>query len=371
MLGRKSSHRGFTLIELLVVIAIIGVLVALLLPAVQQAREAARRSQCRNNLKQLTLALMNYESTYRRFPPGGIYRLAAGETLDPATNANRTQQRQRQEWCPGLIPMLLPYMDLMTVYNGVRPAFGIGMGQINFTLSATDKPIVAQAINTRLTSLICPSSDWSDLSYIATEQNVGLTTTGPDERRISKITYAGNFGPDRAFDYAQWLTTPTLRGVFSATHNWGAQMRDITDGASNTIAFGEIVGINNPSDGRGAWIGGVHTWFNGHNRGTPFGGPAGRPRTPNDVWPDWCNQMVDNYPTIPAPAIYDPKFPPTFNNQQNERCTITARSKHPGGVHVSFCDGGVSFVSDAIDGFVWRAGMSIQGGETQSGGTRQ
>lgn len=364
MHGRMQSRHGFTLIELLVVIAIIGVLVALLLPAVQQARESARRTQCRSNLKQLGLAVMNYESTFRRFPPGGIYRLAAGETLDPTTNSNRTQQSQRQEWCPGLIPMLLPYMDRLDLYSAITPAFGIGMGQLAFTQPAQNNlPMIDQAIGTKLPSMICPSADWNNLPY---NNPPTQAVRGP----VSKITYAGNYGPDRAFDYQQWLTSPSLRGVFSATWNWGAQVRDITDGASNTIAFSEIVGNDNLLDGRGAWIGGVRTWFNGHNRGTPFGGPSGRPRTPNDVWPDWCTELVDNYPTIPAPAIYNAQYPPSFNNQQNERCTITARSRHAGGVHVAFCDGGVTFVSDAINASVWLAALSAQGGDITGSGAR-
>lgn len=345
-MGHRRRVRGFTLIELLVVIAIIAILIALLLPAVQQAREAARRSQCRSNLKQVALAMANYEGTFRQFPPGGIFRMAGGLPNPPGNN----QRPERQEWCPGLIPMLLPYLDQAPIYN--RFVFGNGLGQ-EFNLNAQQIADQRSAQQTRLPALICPSADWANGLY----DNQAVQAVRP----CTKITYAGNYGPDRAFDFVQWQTMANLRGVFNASGCWGARPADVTDGLSNTICFSEIVGINSNLDGRGAWASGIRTWFAGHNRGV-ISGPAtaGRPRTPNDAWLDWWTELVDNN----APVL--PNLPPSFNNNQTVRSSQTARSRHVGGVHCAFLDGGVGFVSDNINGPTWVAALSISGSETMT-----
>lgn len=154
----RTKHRGFTLIELLVVIAIIGVLIALLLPAVQQAREAARRAQCINNLKQIGLALHNYESSYRVFPSGGSYwRCNITEGVGGGF---------------GVLTFLLPYVDQNQIWESINSN---GNGHPN---GCTNTIINRTAGQTKISGFICPSEsvehlgsagelDWGDNSYAA------------------------------------------------------------------------------------------------------------------------------------------------------------------------------------------------------------
>jgi len=197
------GRRAFTLIELLVVIAIIAVLIALLLPAVQAAREAARRSQCVNNLKQLGLALHNYHSTNNVFPSGGsVTSNGVGSTS--AWGAWSCQS------------MLLAYMEQTPIYNSINFAWetrSAGFGeQINQT-----------AMTMRIETFLCPSSP----------------TVPANQTWYGRVFPGNNYFANTGSTVA-WLSsqTPGVNGVFGvAGANVG--IRDITDGASNTIAFGE------------------------------------------------------------------------------------------------------------------------------------
>ena len=202
--SRRSAEKGFTLIELLVVIAIIGVLIALLLPAVQQAREAARRTECRNNMHQIGLALHNYHDAHNCLPPAAI----ANPEEAPGESLGHT-------W----LTQILPFMDQMTYYNSYNfevPYLGAD-GQ-NTTTLAQD-----------LAMYCCPSSDM-----------LGLKPGG-----FGATTYAGCVG------YEQMLTFRTTSasgrsqaGIFNL-HNGNlvgpVQFRDIRDGTSNTIVAGEVM----------------------------------------------------------------------------------------------------------------------------------
>lgn len=190
-----SRRAGFTLIELLVVIAIIGVLVALLLPAVQQAREAARRAQCKNNLKQVGLALHNYHDVANRFPPESIWAFTPiGST---------TKQPRNYSW----IVMLLPYVDQAPLYNSINFSLPI-WGQVD----TTGQTIVSR----QLPVLTCPS----DPGLGSAPQGMGWTN------------YSGAEG------YDWWPRgNDSLGGMF--TLNYSTMMSQIVDGTSNTIAVGE------------------------------------------------------------------------------------------------------------------------------------
>ena len=195
--------RGFTLIELLVVIAIIAVLIALLLPAVQSAREAARRAQCVNNLKQIALAAHNYISATGVFPPGiDNTTLYLGKGL-PASLSTWTS------WSPQAL--LLPYVEQSPLYNAANFNWGLYIGQGGVTNSTV--------YNTRIAAYLCPSD------ALAGQQNIN--------------SYAGSIGTSTI----QYPTDGNTTGLFRVYNNLNqcssVSLAAITDGTSNTIAFGE------------------------------------------------------------------------------------------------------------------------------------
>ncbi len=211
-----SRRRAFTLVELLVVIAIIGVLVALLLPAIQTAREAARRSSCSNNLRQTGLALQNYHDTFKTFPPSGFYGR-------PSTTGANPQLAYHHTW----VTAILPFLEQKPLYDA-----------INFNLPAYNQMININGTNTPLQSVEVPTMRCpSDAGYKNGEQS---QTHG-----FSVMNYAASEG------YHWWPTAgigaggrPGLStygdyaGLFAPTRVNG--LRDVTDGTSNTIAVCEV-----------------------------------------------------------------------------------------------------------------------------------
>ena len=221
------SRRGFTLIELLVVIAIIAILIALLLPAVQQAREAARRTQCRNNLKQIGLALHNYHDTSQGFPPGG-FKNATG---------------------PNWRVSILPGLDQGPAYN-----------QMNFSRSfwahSSPQPILATV---RVQAYQCPSSphgitNVGDIALAHDHQvmdYVGVTGATPDPLGRASVCTAANIVSGGTYCNNGML--PVYKSM---------RMRDVTDGTSNTMIVaeqsGQVNGIENSANPLGGW----HGWVN-------------------------------------------------------------------------------------------------------------
>jgi prepilin-type N-terminal cleavage/methylation domain-containing protein len=197
-------NRGFTLIELLVVIAIIAILIALLLPAVQQAREAARRVQCKNNLKQMGIGLHNYHDVYRTFPPGLIRKTVIA-----------TQQLEHG-W--GWQTYLLPYVDQAPLYNTINPK-GEPLPPATATLGG-----VPNALRTVVPVYLCPSST--------------LPGENPD-----RATYGGSSYPGVSGHIANLSGTPdvtyAVRGVLHPESR--VNIRDIRDGTTNTVVVGERV----------------------------------------------------------------------------------------------------------------------------------
>jgi len=333
MSTRPVVRRAFTLIELLVVIAIIAVLIALLLPAVQQAREAARRTQCRNNLKQFGIGLHNYLSTHRKFPKANYF--VAGN------NGDSTGYRS-----PGFHTMLLPYVDQGPLYN-----------QINFNVRYDVAPNTTLRL-TKVAAFLCPT----DLPFPDPSSGPGnnyVGSAGPSLFMIEASPGAGIGNPPGT----QIAATDQI-GVFNMNKN--IETRDITDGTSNVIAMSEsIVGDNNNS---------VVNQQSDLFRPVSF--PGGMPNTfatsaQLNTYGTSCRAVTTHYSDtrkfwmngMPAQTIFNTLNPPNSPNPDCHECSScswydsrgvwTARSRHTGGVHVLLADGATRFVSNNVDFLTW------------------
>ncbi len=240
----QRDRRGFTLIELLVVIAIIAILIALLLPAVQQAREAARRTQCKNNLKQLALACHNFHDIYGRFPAGYF---GAAHTVVPAPPGFFDHQ-----WT-GIVPQLLPQLEQSVVYDKINVWKGVDrrpdpMNPANFLpetgyFNDTATFAVAQA---KLSAVRCPSdTEQGKLGQVALMHtyeigtNLGSSTVysfNPANFTLGPSNYLGVAG---GFGNLSNAWSPQ-KGIFGSRTKFN--FRDVTDGTSNTLLFGEVTG---------------------------------------------------------------------------------------------------------------------------------
>jgi len=323
-------RRGFTLIELLVVIAIIAVLIALLLPAVQAAREAARRSQCVNNLKQLGLAMHNYNDTISTFPIGamGVRSLVANgiyPTGTPIANARRTWA-----W------LVLPYLEQGAMANAINFSLATNH-QANTTVNVTTVKVYE-----------CPS-----------DPNGGILEGGTTlPRRMGNYTV--NWGNSC---WGQDMQSNPFAGPYPSTANGGVTfggapftqdrsfgIQSITDGTSNTLLMAEvIIGVNSSAgdDHRG------DIYNDDYNCGMFM---AYTP--PNATFPDWMYSTYCQYP-------YQ-QNPPCTPNAPTYQFFNAARSRHSGGVNSLMGDGSVRFVKSSINVITWRALGSSRGGEVIS-----
>ena len=305
----KMKRRGFTLIELLVVIAIIAILIALLLPAVQQAREAARRTQCRNNMKQLGLAMHNYVDVHSVLPPGSI-----GTSFTRSAGDNTNQ-------CFSPLVMILPYIDQAPLYNLIDFDYDYGD-----TVNKDRYPPIP--------GYLCPSyagpSVWAFHGYRSGgTTNKGLTSY------LGVLGYNPNGNQSGTSDYG---------GLFFKSSKLG--FRDITDGTSNTYMYGEYLpSYPEKLSGSTGTSCGFHVIEN--ERGSPWptgialegmGSVKGMKYNPNQVFTALCDRRFD-YQNLP------------FSSQ------------HVGGVHMLSADGSVGFVNENIDINVWRYKASRAGNE--------
>lgn len=322
---RASKLRGFTLIELLVVIAIIAILIALLLPAVQQAREAARRSQCRNNLKQIGLALHNYHDAYDCFPMGWVWPRAASNGVDYDNN-----EYAGWSWAA----MLLPYMDQAPLYNEL----GIGTGYPNTLIAGNLNSPVWDALQTKLEIFRCPSDPEDALNIYDSFEFDEAAFGGGTNMGLAASNYMGanNHGhiAGLADDGRAEYDDDEATGMF--THNFVRKIRDLTDGSSNTFAVGE----------KASWIVGG-TAANGRitcNAGVIYA---------CQDCDDRDSEMGNATDTGPSMIVSTGLVPINFKEgvagffQQGAQQGFS--SNHTGGAHFLLSDGSVRFVSENIE----------------------
>ena len=337
MLRMRTNRRGFTLIELLVVISIIGVLIALLLPAVQQAREAARRMSCTNNMKQLGLAIHNYESGNGSFPLKGAF-LGVGTQSPYWTN----------EW--SITARILPYLDQNPLYSS-----------INFSLDYSD-PSNATVQTTNIGMIICPS-----------ETNTQQFDAGAIGL-YSVTNYGWNVG-DWYVHGGLGTSIPATRGAFMI--NRSLKIANFTDGLSQTLlaaeakayqpqlrhcvsagSGGTLASLNNPQAiptveqsvqlimniANGGGGGKCKSQLVGHVRWNDSNVP----------YSGFTTAVTPNYPMVAGPAGLDYDIVTMDENDGGPTfAAVTSRSYHPGGVNTLFGDGSVHFIKSSVSGFTW------------------
>lgn len=350
------SRRGFTLVELLVVIAIIGILVGLLLPAVQAAREAARRMQCSNNLKQLGLAFHNYESAYKKFPIQYRYNALA-----------RTQGLTQVSWVRGTFP----FIEQSNLYNAFDHNYSWVGGRTGFQNDPRNGPgghtnpavgSNAWLFSQGLPFLICPSDASPAQNGTAVGSRIiNMTAGNRRNNRMGITNYKGVLGANWSYGSIQVTTGVwgrsrfcdeyvNLRGAkrgqypfrcptgFLGRGNDGdgipTKFSDLLDGTSNSLMLGESSFNQN---GLAAWW-----WFNGVLATAAF--PINRPAE--------CNAGIG----LSRVAGWNACWRDWRNNQGFS-------SLHVGGAQFAFADGSVHFVSENIDLAVYRNTATIQGGE--------
>lgn len=348
-----EARRGFTLIELLVVIAIIATLIALLLPAVQQAREAARRSQCKNNLKQIGIALHNYHDTHSTFP-AGYFSYGTSNGAGPAW-----AEIDPDTWdaAPGWTwsAMLLPYLDQAPLYNALdvnRPCWDLAN---------------AGAAQTKLSVFLCPTASGGDAPFVVQDEAGSPLLKGGAQLLFGRSHYVASHGQESCWGecgssttgevftniYTKTTKTVTINGDASKVadgpffRNSHTRMRDVTDGTSNTIFLGEH--SSKLSDK--TWVGVVPGAFTHPRFSTPENGPdAAATLALIHAGPSGGELDITGFP------IVHPVNFPTYHVGQ-------MYSEHTGGGHICLGDGSVRFVSENIDLLLWAELSSINEGE--------
>jgi prepilin-type N-terminal cleavage/methylation domain-containing protein/prepilin-type processing-associated H-X9-DG protein len=314
----RDSRRGFTLIELLVVIAIIGVLIALLLPAVQAAREAARRAQCTNNLKQLALGVHNYHSTHGSFPIGSplMYDFEFGGWAESQST----------------FVSLLGQLEQQPLFNAMNFSRSIYVAP-NYSVYATG-----------LSTLWCPSD-----ANISRSFDFGVYIDPPLHLVVKFTSYAGCTGTwfPEVLNYGAFFTGPNapniqqiisgINGVY--TYNGVRTIAQITDGTSNTFLYGERAN-------------GLFSKSNGDQNNWDWWGDA--------VTADTLFTTL--YPINPFRKI------PLVSEEYSDSWVAAPSSFHPGGANFAFCDGSVRFIKDSISTWAFNPTTGFPIGVTDNGG---
>jgi len=355
----RRAARGFTLIELLVVISIIAVLIALLLPAVQAAREAARRSQCVNNMKQIGIALHNFHDVNNKLPYG---------CYEPyGTQRHSYSDDAKNPFGPNWAVFILPYLENQPLFNAANigsypgPNADLSVASLKvkppkltgFDLSWRSQTLISATVNTYL----CPSDKgniepftdptgappepgWARGNYAC---NNGTTDADHCREGYGAVTASPNWAP---------FTSVSKLGVMGVFY--GLPLSQITDGTSSTIAINEVrIGLNS-ADRRGTWAMG----FTGASMtcATRDYNPTPNNKIQESDEIQGCSNFAAQFPNRGAMSMGCINDPGAINDGAQ------ARSQHPGGVNALFCDGSVRFIKNSISNRNWFAVNSSQDG---------
>ena len=320
-MGKPSTRIGirdaFTLVELLVVIAIIGTLVGLLLPAVQSAREAARRSSCTNNFKQWALAMHSHHDANRSFPYMGQRR------NNPEVNATATAAMQGQ--VRSFVISLWPYIESLDLH-----------AKYDMSKTVYDNPPNTALVRTAVALYYCPS-DRPNAMYLSSGNAYNL-------RRVNYVVNAGPTKPYVANTRNAPFGVKSTSGFTDGQFNYvpyRTSLSQITDGSSKTLLMAEVrfptADLYDLRDTRGV---GLHDWI------TPFFTAAAPPNSGTDMVERCADQSIGECSTAS-----------TFSTMQQ-----IARSRHGGGVNAAFCDGSVQWIPDSIQPGVWQELSTMNSG---------
>lgn len=310
---RNSLRRGaFTLVELLVVIAIIGILIALLLPAVQQARESARRTTCNNNLKQVGIATHNYHDTFNKFPVGAMANLGQNT---PGTGSREAT------W----LIWILPYLEQNNLYDKLSPLMAV---EASLTWMQTNGGGVLDC-GIPIETLMCPS----DPNSPKTTEHHGPTADYNDG-------FCGNYSMCCGSDKVTDATDDQLNGMFM--HLVSTRFADCTDGTAYTVMGGEHIAVKDPA--------GERDWRGRYYRGKHIGVLVSTRESPNTTVRDELVRCVDDRFAPCTTNIWDPN-------------AMYVRSFHPAGAQVVMGDASVHFIPETVDRVVFQKLGTRGGGE--------
>jgi len=365
---RSRNKRGFTLIELLVVIAIIAVLIALLLPAVQQAREAARRTQCKNNLKQLGLAMFNYESNHNRFPMGSFVPWGK-------TGGGDCHMEITGPFGPNWAVNLLPYVEQSALYQSMNPFVVPPFGAPPNTPPAGVDGFSWRVglVGRQITVYRCPSDASNNQPYI--------DAAVPGDTTRNNSWARGNYGISAGYeDYDHVAGGNTYKSSASniaganglkstplCSSNFGSQIRDVLDGTSQQFMFTELRAGLIANDPRGIWaMGFPGSSIQNGGRGVYNPGPNNKL---GGISADGGDELeTSNGSALPSS---DPQFCSPAGAALGMGCTTSgnlmtsamSRSLHVGGVNVAMADGSGRFISNNIDQLTYLRLSSTQDGQ--------
>lgn len=324
----RSLRKGFTLVELLVVIAIIGVLVGLLLPAVQAAREAARRMQCTNNLKQVGLAIHNYHDTFQQFPPAG-YLYGWANTTSGNYEQDTPDKLYKNH---GGLTAILPFIEQQAIYEQFDFNQASSDYQRNTGTSIAGDPVAsgnAVLAGTQVTAFLCPSDPGDVLSSASGSYSPASGYRG------AKTNYDFSVSRSSVYAFNRWRRAD-MSGRFMFGENSDSKFASIIDGTSNTVAVGES----------------LRSVADGHSNAWAYRG--------------WVMSGTDltygiNVTSIPSSWTW---ISDQSDLKHRLRAWGSTGSLHPGGLNVCLADGSVRFITESTPMTTLRALSTISGGET-------